>query len=227
MDGPPLQLQASLLREQVTNALREAIVTMRLKPGQKLVERDLIAWTGVSRATVRESIRQLVAERLVETIPQKGTFVATPTLREAEEVYDLRALVEGLVARQFVERASAAEVRALRRKFEAIKRIAMTTGDTWSILQAKSEFYDVLLRGAANQTVKATLAGLQARITFLRATCLAQPGRLPQTIAEIEAIVGAIERGDAADAARVSTEHVHSSGRVALAALRAKGAENN
>ncbi len=221
MESPisPDQLQVSLLREQVTDLLREAIVGMRLKPGQRLVERELVEWTGVSRATIRESIRQLAAEGLVTTVPQKGAVVAAPTPKEAQELYEIRAMLEGLAGRQFVERASDAQVRKLRRSFEALRRVAGDSGETPAMLQAKRRLYDVLFDGAANSTIQDVLNGLQARITVLRATSMAQPGRPAATVEEIRVIVEAIEARDAAAAERACAEHVRSAGQVVLSAL--------
>ena len=85
---------AAPLREQVLDLLRREIVEMRLRPGQRLVERELIQRIGVSRTTIREALRELAAEGLVTTIPQKGAIVAVPSWREAEEVYEVRALLE-------------------------------------------------------------------------------------------------------------------------------------
>jgi DNA-binding GntR family transcriptional regulator len=96
-------LRVFTLREQVVDLIRCAIVEMRLKPGDRLVERELIEWTGVSRATVREAIRELATDGLVRTIPQKGTVVASPSRREAAEIYEVRAVLEGL-ARAAVRR---------------------------------------------------------------------------------------------------------------------------
>ena len=78
----------------------------RLRPGQRLVERELTERIGVSRTTVREAIGELAAYGLVTTIPHKGAIVSVPSLQEAAELYDVRALLEGADARQFAERAS-------------------------------------------------------------------------------------------------------------------------
>ena len=95
---------AAPLREQVFDLLRREIVEMRLRPGQRLVERELIERIGVSRTTIREALRQLAAEGLVTTIPQKGAIVAIPSPKEATEVYEVRALLEGAASREFAER---------------------------------------------------------------------------------------------------------------------------
>src|SRR5215211_4832188 len=97
VDGLSVQVNrvAAPVREQVFDQLRQAIVEMRLKPEQRLVERELIQQTGVSRTTIREVLRQLAAEGLVTTIPHKGTVVAAPSVERAAELYEVRAVLEG------------------------------------------------------------------------------------------------------------------------------------
>src|SRR5690348_15344785 len=87
---------AAPLRDQVSSALRQAIVERELPPGQRLVERELVDRLQVSRATVRESLRELEAEGLVTVIPQRGAVVATISLQEAADIYEARAAIESL-----------------------------------------------------------------------------------------------------------------------------------
>lgn len=207
------------MREQAADLIRKAIVEMRLKPGERLVERELIEWTGVSRATIREAIRELAAERLVRTTPQKGAIVAAPTPQEAMEVYEVRAALEGLAARLFTERADAAQRQALRRSFDRIKKVLRSQADTWAMLEAKNAFYAALFAGARNEAMVSMISLLQARITVLRATTMGEAGRPAETIEEIGAILAAIDAGDAQAAAAAATRHVQSASSYALAAL--------
>ena len=143
---------AAPVREQVLEQLRQAIVEMRLKPEQRLVERELIEQTGVSRTTIREVLRQLAAEGLVTTIPHKGTVVASPSIESAAELYEVRAVLEGMAARQFAERATDLNMRALRRAFEGIeKRARSGEASSQAMLEAKKRFYDALFDGAGQR----------------------------------------------------------------------------
>ncbi len=209
---------AAPLREQVLDLLRREIVEMRLRPGQRLVERELTERIGVSRTTIRECLRQLAAEGLVTTIPQKGVIVAIPSPKEAEELYEVRALLEGIVAREFVQNATAPQVRALRSALLGLDE-SEAADDPGVMLQAKKRFYDVLFDGAGNMTVRSILEGLQARISVLRATSLAVPGRPRQSVLEIGAIVGAIERRDADGAADAAALHVRQAARALFSQL--------
>jgi DNA-binding GntR family transcriptional regulator len=213
-DDPGLSLGvqrvAAPLREQVLDLLRAAIVEHRLKPGQRLIERELVEQIGVSRTTIREVLRQLAAEGLVATIPQRGAVVAIPTPEEAAELYEVRAALESLAARRFVEHASDSQVRALRAAFDEVADV-MSAGDdadTLAMIQAKDRFYDVLLKGSGNRSIHSILSGLTARVSVLRATSMSQPGRALRSLAEIEAIVLAVERRDAEAAAEACAHHV-------------------
>ena len=98
-------------------------------------------------------LRELAAEGLVTTIPQKGAIVVVPTVEEAAEVYEVRAALEALAARRFVARASDADVAALRAAFAEVEEVTHDGGDIQAMLRAKDRFYDVLLEGAGNGSV--------------------------------------------------------------------------
>jgi GntR family transcriptional regulator, trigonelline degradation regulator len=222
MDSPVFlgQPKASLVRQQVTDGIREAIVEMRLLPGDRLIERELVAWSGVSRPTIRESIRELAAENLVEIVPQRGAVVASPTLKQAVEIYQIRAVLEGLAGRQCAENATPAQVRAVRTAFDSFRRARAGTGGT-SVLALKKRIYDALFDGSGNDTIQEILSRLQARVTVLRSISMSQPGRMRSTVAELRAVVEAIEAHDGDAAERACVAHVRAAGDVAIAALQA------
>ena len=215
-----VQRVAAPLREQVLDLLRHAIVEHRLKPGQRLIERELVEQIGVSRTTIREVLRQLAAEGLVATIPQRGAVVAIPTAEEADELYEVRAALESLAARRFVERASDSQVQALRAAFERLQDVvaAGDDADVLAMLQAKDHFYDVLLKGSGNRSIHQILSGLTARVSVLRATSMSQPGRALESLEEVRQIVAAVEARDADAAARACARHVEMAARTGRAA---------
>jgi DNA-binding GntR family transcriptional regulator len=133
--------------------------------------------------------------------------VAIPSPKEAAEVYEVRALLEGLAAREFVGNATELHLEALRRAMTQVAR-AGKKNDADGVLRAKNRFYDVLFDGANNATIRSILGGLQARVAVLRATSLTAPGRPRQSVAEIQAIVDAIERRDGDAAAEAASFHV-------------------
>src|SRR3984893_1597927 len=110
---------AAPLRRQVLDELRQSIIAGRLRPGARLIERELIAMMGVSRTVIREALRQLEAEGLVDVVPNRGAIVRELTIAEARDLYAIRALLEGLAARMFVEKAGAQAIAALGRELKA------------------------------------------------------------------------------------------------------------
>lgn len=206
------------VRQQVLENLRRAIVEGHFRPAERLIERELCALTGASRSSVREALRQLEAEGLIETLPDRGPVVRTVSAAEAEDLYQVRALLESLVGRLFALRATSEEIEELREAVDDFSK-ATRSGDSAASLRAKDRFYDVLTTGCRNATADALLGSLHNRIALLRATTLAQPGRSAQTQTELEQIVGAIEARDPDAAALACVAHVEAAAAVALAVL--------
>lgn len=211
---------AAPLREQVTSALRQAILSLELKPGQRLVERELIEQLGVSRTTIREALRVLTSEGLVTVVPQRGAMVSALSLNEAEDLYKVRAALESLVVEHFVERASDLEVDKLRRTVEDFAGVCATTTDIRELLAAKDRFYAVLVAGARSTALRQLLESIQARVQLLRATSMSEGGRPLESVQELRAVVEAIATRDAKRAAELCAEHVRRASVTALSYLR-------
>jgi len=215
----PVDRVLAPLREQVTATLRHAILDFTLKPGQRLIERELIEQLGVSRTTVREALRELVAEGLVSVIDSRGAIVAVPSVEDAVDLYEIRAVLEALLARQFVERADDQLVSEL---FRAVDGIATETlsGEMKRALAAKEAFYEVVYQGAHNPILQQVLTSLKARVQALRALSLSEPGRSAKVVEELRAFAEAVGRRDAADASALFAQHVRNAAASGLTALR-------
>ncbi|MBF7144851.1 MULTISPECIES: GntR family transcriptional regulator [Pseudomonas] len=209
------------LREIVLDKLRSAIMNFQLLPGDRLVERDLCDRLGVSRTSVREALRHLESEGLVEFADAKGPRVAIITLEDARDLYELRAALEGLIVQLFTLRAKPKHIRALEKAL-AVNRQTLEAGDLTQVLDSVQGFYDVLLEGSGNQVAATQLRQLQARISYLRATSVSQENRRGASNQEMERMVEAIKSGDPQAAFQASIDHVHAAAQVALAYLQAK-----
>src|SRR5512135_1313048 len=143
---------AAPLRRQVAEELRQSIISGRLGPGARLVERELIAMMGVSRTVIREALRQLESEGLVAMIPNKGPVVRELTLAESKDLYSIRAVLEGLAARLFVQNANDQLVKKLEKALNQVSD-AYRNGDPETIAETKNSFYDVLFEGAGSETL--------------------------------------------------------------------------
>jgi GntR family transcriptional regulator, trigonelline degradation regulator len=200
------------LREKTTQALRDAILQLHFKPGQRLVERKLCAETGVSRTCIRESLRLLEAEGLVDRAQNKGVFVATISPEEAQQIYEVRGALEPECARLFVARASDAEIEALGRALARVER-SLERKPINDYVDAFDAFYDVLLRGARNEVARSMLHSLRARMNYLRARTaqVAEIGRKLETLELLRGIHEAAAKRDAETMARRCRDFVRRS----------------
>jgi DNA-binding GntR family transcriptional regulator len=211
------------LREQVLEALRRAILEFHFKPGDRLIERELCDLVGVSRTSVREALRHLESEGLVQNLPNKGPVVAKVTRTDAQALYEVRELLEGLAARLFTERATEKEVASLQAALDQLAA-AFAQGEIRAIVGEATCFYDVLLEGCGNATIRDLIRSLQARVVFLRGTSMSRPGRAPSSLAEMRAIVAAILRRDPEAAEQAARAHVRFARDAAMAVLEAEAA---
>lgn len=215
----PIGRVAAPLRDQVLDVVRQGILDFRLRPGQRLIERELMEQLGVSRATVREVIARLASEGLVTNIPQRGAIVSVLTEEEAADIYEMRVSLEGLAAHRFIERASRQKVAELRAAFESYAEAAPNDGDNLDRLRAKDAFYKVLFEGAASEPLTEMLIMLQSRVRLLRWTSLSVPGRAEETVEEMRTIVEAVEAKDPTAAAEACARHVRKAAATALARI--------
>ncbi|GAB3615568.1 GntR family transcriptional regulator [Okibacterium endophyticum] len=211
-----IERTAAPLRQHVVTAIRDGVVSGRFEPGSRLIERSLCEELGVSRTVIREALRQLESEHLIEMIPNVGPIVHAPTPVEARSLYEVRAALESLAARDCAERAPAD---LLTRLSVALGHVRAAAEDNaiMALLDAKDEFIAVVVDGADNEVVGAMLTTVHARVSRLRGVTLRTPGRIPAMMAEMTAIHDAILARDSAAAARLSRQHVENAAAIALA----------
>lgn len=205
LPGRPITRAPALARDQVAEYLRDGITSLRFAAGTPLIEREICEATTASRTTVREALRQLEAEGLVEVGPGRGIFVKQLSRREVLEIYAVRAQLEGLVCQLFAENSTAEQRAALR---EAMAEMSKYFDDPMRMLHEKEVFYAVLYEGAGNLEVERLLRGLSRRIKLGQASTLNVPGRPAQSLHEMGLIVDAIDErnGDSPErgASRIS-----------------------
>ncbi len=211
------------IRSRVLDNLRQAILEHKLAPGQRLIERELVELTGVSQTSIREALRELAAEGLVTTIPNKGTVVAEVSIEEARQLYQVRSALEGLAGRLFVENATPVQRRALTSALRAVERAAAK--DSAAMLAAKDKFYDVLFEGGGNEALRSMAGTLHARVNLLRSLSLSRPGRPAESLAELGEIVAAVAANDADAAAKACSHHAESAGMAGFSALAEEAAD--
>ena len=182
----PIGRVAAPLRDQVLEVVRQGILDFQLRPGQRLIERELIEQLGVSRATVREVVTRLASEGLITIIPQRGAIVTVLSVEEAADIYEMRVALEALAVHRFVERATPEQVSEIRAAFNELEAIPPGDAGNRERLRAKDAFYTVLFKGAASPPLTQMLTMLQGRVRLLRWTSLSSPGRPAERSARSE-----------------------------------------
>jgi GntR family transcriptional regulator, trigonelline degradation regulator len=209
----PIERTVAPLRRQVQDQLRQAIIIGRLEPGKRMVERELIAMLGVSRTVIREALRQLESEGLVAIVPNKGPIVRELSANEAKDLYAIRAVLEGLAARLFVENGTADQERELERALDRTAK-AYESGNPELVLEKKNLFYDALFAGANSETLSSMISILHARIWRWRALGLSHPkrslDRSVESLATLRSMLDAIKKRDADLAEKLIRDEVTS-----------------
>jgi DNA-binding GntR family transcriptional regulator len=195
------------LREVVCETLREAISTGVLKPGERLMEIQLAEELGVSRTPVREAIRKLELEGFVVMVPRRGTYVADFSIRDINEVFEVRSALEILAAGLAAERITEEELEQMERLLVQMGE-QIEHGDIDTIVDIDSQFHDILYRASRNDRLVGIINNLREQLTRLRAVSMQNPGRLKVMIEEHSRLVEAIAQRDSALAQKLATDHL-------------------
>lgn len=211
----PLSQPSAPLRNKIIGALRSAIETGVLVPGERLTEKDLCDQLAVSRTSLREALRELQADGVLEYSGSRTLVVSRISPEIARNVYRIRAALEALAVEQFIEQASDAQMEELKRDHDKLRR-AYRGGQLEDILTAKRAFYDCICAGANNAIAFDMINRLLLRTSTLRRKSLSRKARHQQSIAELDTLVEAIAARNVTKARAAALAHVQNSARSAL-----------
>ncbi|WP_029008806.1 GntR family transcriptional regulator [Azospirillum halopraeferens] len=187
--------------------LRDAIVGVRRKPGEPIIEKQIAEAYGVSRTPVREAVLKLADEGLVEIFPQSGTFVARIPLAGLPEAIIIRRVLEEATVRFAAERATRSRVAALRANLE-LQREMEAAGDLEGFHDADEAFHALLAEASGYPGFWTVTQQVKMHVDRYRKLTLPVSGRVGQVIAEHEAIVAAIAGRDPDGAVRALVDHL-------------------
>jgi DNA-binding GntR family transcriptional regulator len=201
------------ITSQVTNAIRQAIVTGEYEPAQKLSEGALSEHFGVSRTPIREALKQLEREGLVEIIPRVGTCVSKPTEKELKELFTVKEVLEGLAAGLLAESGNVEKIREIEQAVILMEE-AIKTSDNKLFVEANNVFHKSILEGADNSKLSYLFSLLLNQIPYNRYVYLSieVPNRLNQSLSEHKEVLAAIKKGDQKMAEETMRKHVRASG---------------
>ena len=195
--------RADALRDQ----LEQDIVTGTLRPGERLDEQSLAARFGVSRTPIREALMQLASAGLIDLQRRRGAFVASLSLREVIERFEVMAALEGACGALAARRLTAAERHALVDAHEACAREA-PGGDPDAYYYANERFHEAIYAASHNSYLAEQARQLHARLKPYRRLQLRARTRITGSLAEHQAIVDAIQAGDGVSAEQALKEHI-------------------
>ncbi|MGI6486349.1 MAG: GntR family transcriptional regulator [Tepidanaerobacteraceae bacterium] len=195
------------LRDLVFEALREAILSGKIKPGERLMEIQLAEEMGVSRTPVREAIRKLELEGFVVMIPRKGAYVAGMSLKEAADVFEIRASLEGLAAALAAERITDDEIETMENILKEISS-AVKDKDVKEVIKKDAELHNVLFAATRNSQLAQIICNLKEKIDRFRLQSFSNPSRMKNIVKEHRKIVDAIKARDADNAEQLAREHI-------------------
>jgi DNA-binding GntR family transcriptional regulator len=199
--------------EDLLQQLEEEILLGKLSPGSRLDEKQLAERFHVSRTPVREALWHLASSGLVEMRRHHGAVVKQLTLVELVEMFQVMAELEGLCARLAARRMTLEE----RKKLHQIHRLAgKRIGDQnfEGFFESNNEFHDSIFVGSKNLFLQQESRALRNRVNPYRRYITYQPGRMGKSHADHEAIIKAIDSGDADEAQKLMRDHVNMLGEV-------------
>lgn len=211
------------VKEFAYEKLKENILTGLYRPGERITETNLAEDLMVSRTPIRDAINRLESEGLITSIPHRGIFVTQLTLKNIQDFYDTRLVLEGLAAKLAADNATDGEIADFQEflnDMEAIFERDKSLVNYKEIAQMNNKFHRLICKMSKNDVLTRMLASLDSPITLIRATAWTEDrDRKFTTLIEHRQIAAAIINRDGSTAQRKAEEHIYNAGRAAIKAL--------
>lgn len=195
--------------------IREDILNDQYKPGEKIVEAKLAEELGVSRTPVREALKQLELDGLVENIPNRGVIVKGISQQDIYDIFTIRMAIEGIAAQWAVERMSDEELSQLKEVFELMEFYTLK-GDVTKIFELNTKFHEIIYMATKSRYLEHVLRDFQLFIQSTRNKSLRSEGRMETALEEHKNILQAFINKDAETAVSMLTKHITNSRRNAM-----------
>jgi DNA-binding GntR family transcriptional regulator len=203
----PRQGEAASFADRAYYAIRELIVTLELPPGAVLREPELTEQLGIGRTPVREALRRLAQERLVEVFPRRGMFVTKVDVRDLARLCEVRLALEPEAARLAAERATQADLAELREVLAELD--VRRKRDPRALIDLDERIHRAIYHASHNPYLAETLEQYYAHALRIWMVALARTN-IGAAVSGHHAVLEAVVRGDGARAARLMREHVES-----------------
>lgn len=215
-----------MLRFTVYNRLRDDILNQVYKKGEALTESKITKDLGVSRTPVREAFVQLTLDGLVDAIPNKGVIVRGLNMIDIQDMYDIRAHIEGIATKRACENITAEKLQKLE---ETIRKEEEYTEqkDYQSFQSTDYEFHDLIVTSSNSRIFENMLITMIQYTRIARVKSLSLEGRAQQSIKEHKAIYNAIKKQDSNQAKQLMEKHIRNAKESFIKTLIKKENEEN
>lgn len=217
-NGQPRDDDASLT-EKAYQAISNAIARLELKPGETLTQDRLARWLSISRTPVREALRRLEQDGLIQTAPGRGLIVAELTIKDAENMLELLNLLDTQAAYLAAERRTPAQALALvqiaQRLMDAAERYDV---DAWQ--EIDHPYHETLLEASDNLYLRRAIEDVRRRLRRITYHLSVQPEHMLVGTHEHLAIAEAIQASDPARAAELMRQHLETMNTMAMKLIR-------
>lgn len=201
------KLDHTSISQKIQNLLREQIVKQQIKPGTRLVEEDIARELGVSRTPVREALSALAQRGLVESHPRKGMYVIKLTKKDVDEIYEIREVLEGLVACHAAIQMPDNELQKLKAMQESAES-AFSIGDLEHCIEIDTSLHDTIMCYSSNSRLVDLLESIHDQILIFRIWESKRPERVKLSLQEHKAIIEALCRRDPEMSRNSMIEHI-------------------
>jgi len=191
---------------QATQLIKDVILRGEYKAGQWLSEGHISESIGISRSPIREAFQKLAKEGLIELVPRKGAFVATLGLKEVEDLFEVREVLEIMAVRLASDRARQSQLDALSEFMESTTLIIK--GNKYTEYPWSFDFHLQLVRCAQNKKLEEKVHEVNARLLLVRHRSASESGRAQNALMEHKKVLEAVHKRDPDAAERLMKSHI-------------------
>ncbi len=208
------------LKEQIVDFIKESIATGEMRPGEKVCETKVAEELGISRTPLREAIQTLEAEGFLKLVPRKGAVVSEYSQKDIQDIYEIKATLEGLAARLATQNSSAGYIDKMADINAQLRAITLSGEKSVSrFFKLHNQFHDIFLKAANNERLYQLNCHLMEPLKRFRLTSIAIPGRFEESVNTRDEIIEVFKKRDAKKAEELVIKNVLDGGRALLAKL--------
>jgi DNA-binding GntR family transcriptional regulator len=214
------------LHQQVVELIKEMIESGELRLGQKIDEITLAESFGVSRTPIREALRILNNQGVIDLVPHKGAFVRQFSIKEIDDMFQVMSILEGMCAELAAAKMTTADFKRVERLHKDLERYYEAKNHK-AYNATNSKLHSLIQEIAGNAAINEVIAGLRQKVLLFRFRQLYEPERFKKSIQEHRKLLDALEKRDPKKAKAVMKAHLLAQSKALINILQKKGMEEN